>query len=202
MIRAVVAASAAILISFPLAAQNRLVNPGFDEADQLNGWSCFTTQGAVTWSTEDRAISTSSGSMQHDVTSSSSNQKVWCTQCIPVTEFESYIASMWVYWPDDPDVTQVGSPRIEIDYHANTTCDSFLHLGDIQVGYPLYDTWNFLGTNPSTAPAGAQSALLYLFTWQDVANEPVRARIDDVDFQSTAIFHDGFESGNTNTWNP
>ena len=203
MVRVAVVIAIAIFSALPLAAQNLLVNPGFDNVDQLDGWSCSTANGNATWSPEDRSGSATSGSMQHDVTAASDNRYLWCNQCVPVDEFETYVASMWVYWPDDPDVTQGGSPRIEVDFHANTTCDSFLHLGDIQtMGYPLYDTWNFLSTNPATAPAGAQSALLFLLTWQDLADEPVRARIDDVDFHSTTIFSDGFESGDTIAWEP
>jgi len=204
MVRVIEITFVTCLIALPVAAQNLLVNPGFDNVDQLNGWTCSTANGIASWSPEDRAGSATSGSMQHDVTATSNNRYLWCSQCVPVDEFEAYIASMWVFWPNDPDVTQDGSPRIEIDYHASATCDSFLQLGDIQVGFPFYDTWNFLSTNPTTAPSGAQSALLFVITWQDLADDAVRARIDDVDFHSTnsIIFRDGFESGNTIAWAP
>jgi hypothetical protein len=40
-----------------------------------------------------------------------------------------------------------------------------------------------------------------VYTWQDLANEPVRSRIDDVWFAPYIdVFSDGFESGDISAW--
>ena len=44
------------------------------------------------------------------------------------------------------------------------------------------------------------SAKVFVFTWQDLANEPVRARLDDLEFSTTTLFRDGFETGDLTEW--
>jgi len=36
---------------------------------------------------------------------------------------------------------------------------------------------------------------VYVYTFQEVAFQPVRARIDDLDFSVAVLFRDGFETG-------
>jgi len=167
MVRSTIIVAVAILITVPALAQNLLVNPGFDVADQLNGWTCTTSYGVASWSSEDRLGSSESGSLVHDVTAALNNKTVWCVQCVPVNELWSYVASGWYYWPDDPDVSQTGSSRWTVYYYSDI---------------------------------GAMSALVYFITWQNTANEPVRARIDDLEFSTTTLFRDDFESGGVDGW--
>lgn len=205
MIRVVVLTAAAFLSALPLAAQNLVVNPDFDDTDQITGWTCTATYGLPSWSTEDREGSATSGSMQHDVSADSNNQTVECDQCLAVTELHSYVASMWNFWPSDVDVTQDGSSRITFGFFSDPSCTNLVEWGSIGVNpFPLYslDTWVPLKTGEAVAPIGAAYALLRFVTWQDLADEPVRARIDDIDFRTTTIFLDGFESGSTGAWGP
>lgn len=205
MLRVAAITTVVLVVALPLAAQNLLVNPGFDDTDQLSGWTCITTYGLSTWSTDDRLASATSGSMQHDVSADSTNRSVFCRQCIPVLELHSYVASMWRYWPDDPDVTQDGSSRLSFGFFSDANCTTMIEWTPLAIAhYPPHPlgVWSHHPTLEHTAPAGALSARLDIVTWQDLANEPVRARIDDIDFHSTTIFRDDFESGNTNAWNP
>jgi len=50
------------------------------------------------------------------------------------------------------------------------------------------------------APAGSMSAEVYVYTFQEVAFQPVRARIDDLDFSVAVVFRDGFETGDLGEW--
>ncbi len=205
MVRVAVITAVVVLIALPLTAQNLLVNPGFDEADQLDDWTCTTTYGVTSWSTEDHLESTASGSMQIDLSETSINRLVTCSQCVPVTELNSYAASAWLNWPDDADVTQDGSSRLSFGFFSDAGCTTavewcpiaFAHYPGNQLG-----AWILLPTLESVAPVGAVAARIVITTWQDLANEPVRAHIDDVDFRTTTIFRDGFESGTTNAWEP
>lgn len=185
-------------------AQNMLVNPGFDDASQLAGWTCYQTDGTATWITDDRRGSATSGSVQHEIAAASNNRTVSCDQCLPVTEGETYIASLWLYWPDDPDVTQDGSTRLAVLWYSDIDCLSQIDSMPIAIahfpGSPL-DTWSQLRTVAEAAPVGTVSARIIFLTWQDLADEPVRARIDDVWFAPYRyIFLDGFESGGTGNW--
>ncbi len=58
----------------------------------------------------------------------------------------------------------------------------------------------YLESDESIAPTGALSAMVYVFTWQNLTGQPVRARLDDLDFSTTTLFRDGFESGGTGEW--
>jgi len=189
------------MITSPVVAQNLLVNPGFDNPDLLTDWTCTSGDGLASWSTEDQSGSPDSGSMQHDVDGAANNAKIWCTQCVPVTELASYAASAWHYWPDDPDVTQVGSTRLSVYYYSDIGCTLFIEVGANSTGtHSLLDTWYHLETDESIAPTGAMAALVYFITWQNFTGQPVRARLDELDFSTTILFRDGFETGGTGAW--
>jgi len=205
MVRVATLTAVACLIVFPITAQNLLVNPGFDFADQIAGWTCVGNDGMVTWSPLDRMGSGASGSLQVDIAGTETNASLTCNQCVPVNEFNSYAASTWINWPDDIDVTQDGTSRIRIGFYSDAGCTTSIEWGPISFAYypgqPL-GTWIHFSTAESIAPAGSVAARLFITTWQDLANEPVRVRIDDFDFRTTTIFHDGFESGGTTAWEP
>jgi hypothetical protein len=189
-----------VLAAGQVFAQNLLVNPGFDDPDQLQGWTCTMTDGQATWSADDRLGSPDSGSMEHNVAATSNNQTMRCHQCVPVSELWTFAASARYLWPDDNDVSQLGTTRLSFDFFSDASCTAYISSGDVAVGQPILDTWLHLRSNEAAAPAGAMSAMMYVYTWQNLADEPVRARLDDLDFSTTTIFLDGFESGDTTAW--
>jgi hypothetical protein len=67
---------------------------------------------------------------------------------------------------------------------------------------PTLDTWLPISTDVATAPAMVQSAIVFFLTWQNVADQPVRGRFDDLDFRvsSDLVFDDDFETGDTSRW--
>ena len=87
MVRSTLCLAIAVIVTAPVSAQNLLDNPGFDVPDQLTGWTCTTTSGVASWSTEDRMGSPTSGSMQHDVSADVDDQWLRCSQCVPVGGF-------------------------------------------------------------------------------------------------------------------
>ena len=201
MARSTVIVAIAVLIVSSTSAQNLLTNPGFDVADQLIGWSCSSTDGLATWISDDRLGAPTSGAMQHFVNAPLLNGQVACIQCLPVDEFYAYEASAWHYWPDDPDVTQEGTARMSIIFYSAVDCTGSLGVATVKVGYHVaLDTWYQFATDEITAPAGATSARFTVTTWQDVADHWVRTRIDDLDFSTTTLFRDGFESGWVDAW--
>lgn len=200
--RITIIAAAAILLAMPAIAQNLLVNPGFSLADQLTGWTCTTTNGLASWSALDRLNTPDSGSMQHDTASPSNNAYMWCAQCVLVGEGQEHIASGWYYWPDDPDVSQQGSTRASFWFLENLDCTGTSVPGPTETSNPVLDTWTHFQTDAVAVPTGFQSAIVYFGTWQNLADEPVRVRLDDLDFRVNPdfIFADGFESGGTGAW--
>ena len=139
--------------------------------------------------------------MQHHVAATDSNKTVACWQCVPVTELRTYVMSGWYFWPDDPDVSQIGSSRWSFAFYSDTDCTSALGVSTTGWSFqPPLDTWRHLVTDEIMAPAGSLSARIDVLTWQDLANEPVRARLDDLDFSTTTLFRDGFETGNLTEW--
>lgn len=198
--RTFVLIATASVFAFPATAQNLLVNPGFDEPDQITGWTCDTLYGTAEWSPLDHLGAPGSGSMEHEVNASTDNQKVRCWQCVAVDELTPYLGEVWFFWPDDPDVSQIGTTRMSLNFFFDSNCNDYTGVYDVAVGYPVLDAWQVLRTDELTAPEGTQSASVYVFTWQNLANEPVRARLDDVDLRTTLIFRDGFESGDLTEW--
>lgn len=200
MVRSTLCLAIAVIVTAPVSAQNLLVNPGFDLPDQLTGWTCTTASGVTSWSMEDRMGSPTSGSMQHDVSADVDDRSVRCTQCVPIDENDGYIASAWYYWPNDSGVFQSGSTRITLTFYNDVGCSVNAGGGVGRNGYPVLDTWVHLSSPEAIAPAGSVAAGVFFFTWQDTANEFVRARLDDLDFSTTTIFRDGFESGTMSAW--
>ena len=200
MTRSAIFVAIVVLIAAPSGAQNLLTNPGFDVPDQLNGWTCRTTYGTSVWSPHDHLGSPGSGSMENEVSATSDNQSVRCSQCVPVHQHLAYAASVWCFWPDDPDVSQQGSTRISFQFYSDADCIDVIPVGEVQSTYPTLDTWLHLVSDEVDAPAGAMSAGVFVFTWQTLANQPVRARVDDVEFSTTALFWDDFESGGLDAW--
>jgi hypothetical protein len=141
--------------------------------------------------------------MQHDMAATVSNRSMWCAQCVVVQEGSSYVASAWAYWPDDPDVSQLGTTRASIWFYPNIDCSGTAMIGPTEtVNVPL-DTWTLVSTDITLAPPTSQSAIVFFLTWQNAADEAVRARLDDLEFGSAGlIFADGFESGDTTAWEP
>jgi hypothetical protein len=141
--------------------------------------------------------------MEHWVASIDvNNATATCTQCVPVTELSTYTMSAWAYWPDDPDVDQIGTTRLAFGFYANPDCTSSLGPNEVAIGYPTtLDVWFQIVSDDYAAPAGAMSALVMFVTWQNLANMPVRARVDHLEFAvSPRVFSDGFETGDTSAW--
>lgn len=203
MVRIAVITAVVVLIAIPLTAQNLLVNPGFDNADLIDNWICTMSNGVTSWSAEDRIGSTASGSMRHDVSAASDNQTITCSQCVPVIESNAYVLSAWYFWPANTGLTQLGSSRLSYLFYSDTVCATPLGIGDVKASSPsALDTWLFHHADEIVAPLGSRSAMVHVHTWQNFAGQPVRAHIDDVDFRTTTIFRDGFESGGTTAWEP
>jgi hypothetical protein len=188
-------------VTCPADAQNLLVNPDFDDSLQLTGWSCGSPWGAVTWSSEDLLNDPTSGSVEHYVAGNVNNATATCTQCVPVVDLLTYTMSGWAYWPDDPDVDQIGTTRFGFVFYEEPDCTLQLDSDEVVIGQPpALDMWFELVSDPLAAPAGATSALIIVTTWQDLAGTAVRARIDHLDYSTNGIFADGFESGALSRW--
>lgn len=201
MRRVVIVTIVALVLASPAAAQNLLVNPGLDTADQLDGWTCSVVHGDASWNSQDRSQSPTSGSMQQDVTSNANNRDVSCEQCVPILGGLDYIASGWLFWPDDPDVSQLGTARASFWFYSNADCTGTFEAGPTETVTPTLDTWTFISTDITTAPATAQSAFVLYVTWQNFADQPVRGRFDDLEFRDAGpVFSDDFETGDLSRW--
>jgi len=203
MLRKTLIIGSLLMAAGPVFSQNLLVNPGFDEPDQLTGWTCVETFGVASWSAIDSLGLAGSGSMQHDVAAAFDGRYVACRQCVPVSELWTYVMSGWHFWPDDPDVTQFGSVRWAFGFYNDIACTSSLGVSTLKIGSrpPLaLATWHQLVTDEVMAPAGSISAWVSFFTYQNTADEPVRTRLDDLDFSTTTLFQDGFETGDLSEW--
>jgi hypothetical protein len=184
------------------AAQNLLINPDFDDGQQISGWACGNSWGTVTWSTQDLLDDPVSGSIEHYVAALDVNNAVAvCTQCVPVEDLLTYTMSGWAHWPDDPDVDQVGTTRLGFGYYAEPGCNSPLGSNEVVVASPpQLAMWFEIVSDSTAAPAGAASANVMFTTWQNFAGMPVRARIDHLDFSTTGIFVSDFERGDASRW--
>jgi len=193
-----------LIASGSVFAQNLMVNPGFDNADLLTGWTCDETSGAASWSLLDSLGSLDSGSMEHNVAAPYNNATVKCSQCVPVSELWTYVMSGWHFWPDAA-VEQNGSVRWSLVFYSDTDCtpSSILGYPSATIGSrpPLaLDTWHHLVSDEFMAPAGSLSAGIGVITWQNIADEAVRTHLDDLDFSTTTLFRDGFETGDLSEW--
>ncbi len=86
-------------------------------------------------------------------------------------------------------------------FYSNIDCTSSTGVSTVKIGnHPSLETWYQLFSAEITAPAGTSSALVIVATWQNLGDHWVRARLDDLDFSTTTLFRDDFESGGTGAW--
>lgn len=142
-------------------AQNLLLSPDFDDADQLTGWQIGGEVIAV-WSERDVDGSLSSGSAE---VSSAEGGGNGIQQCVPVTEMTDYLLEGWVWIPSEqPSPDAAVGPRFVVAWFKSEDCGALFIQPNAKTpsaDAELRDAWQLFGET-FTAPSGAMSGRLFV----------------------------------------
>jgi hypothetical protein len=152
--------AAACALALPAAAQNLLVNGGFDST--ISGWA--RAGGEVSaWSALDANGAAGSGSASVTNTFSVANVSTGIGQCVPATPGQSYRLAGSVRVPSGQ--ARTGGAMIYLDFSSDASCavGHFLTDGRLILsggtGQGRFDTWLPV-SGTATAPAGARAAFI------------------------------------------
>lgn len=189
LIAAVVAVIASAAL--PAAAQNLVVNPGFDSTTVP--WT-----GPGVWDSMDVAGSPSSGSATYTNTSAGSAGFAFIQQCITVDPLiVGYRISAWTYVASGQ--TAPGYARIDAVWFTDPACTDYLEYDEIYPAGQL-DVWEEAG-GVVFRPYTAQSVKIQGINQKTAAGD-FQVFVDQfsmVDHPSP-IFGDSFETGTVGAW--
>ena len=186
-------------LGFRADPTNLLANGHFDCG--LGGWTIYETiPVAVTESTVDADDSTLSGSALVSITSATGVAETFSLgQCVAVGPTLLYSVSRVVLLDADSGITLTVSTDCE--YFDTADCGG-VSLGFTLENTPIQDTsvlWERV-QHSGVTPTGAVSAMCRS-VFETADGSVFDAWIDQLDMKDTTIiFGDGFESGNTNAW--
>jgi len=176
------------------AGAGLLVNPWFDDADQLDGWTVNATRIAE-WNSLDEEGLAGSGSarLTHD-TDGNNGVLAIMTQCITVQPYQAYSFGASLFMPvgQDPDA---GRGRVNVGAHATTDCtgsvdNHFTPPLDAEIG-----EWQFTESVFATAPDTRSIRVKLSIQKLTGETDDLTVHFDNVFLISDQLFGDGFESG-------
>lgn len=178
-----------------VAAADPLVqNPGFDGGTA--GWTELPDPNVVAvYSTEDAAGDPASGSASiTNIYPGAGTVVSGYYQCFPVGGDTEYSIGATVRIAVDQGVS--GDGGVTVSWFLNPGCDSY--ISGLSVFSDVTGPWTpKIGFH--TAPAGAQSAGVYVQVYKVDDGGSLNALIDDVVF-AAILFRDGFENGDLLGW--
>lgn len=181
----------AFLFPVGTAAQNLVVNPGFDV--DTSGWT-----GIGVWDPLDLVGSASSGSASWNNPNASTSGALYVTQCIEVSGvFEGYYFGSWSFIPSGQVGT--GIAGLSVTFYSDPACLDYIEgAGGSQTAD--LDAWRHLSIE-GWVPTGAGSAKIGALNQKYGAGD-FQVHHDSVHFgrHTIMVFGDGFESADVSDW--
>ncbi len=188
-----------LIAATPLVAQNLISNGSFDT--DLAGWTVTTsTNATVGWVSRDADDSGASGSVEATnlLMNGGSSQMLW--QCFEGSEGDEISFDLMVYQPSGQPGEGWGGCRSRL-YDGPGCTGSVLDYTFCSKNAPQgsFDQWLPVSRS-CMLPAGSASVMVILAVTGVSGGTSFTADFDNVVISNTAIFADGFESGNTSGW--
>lgn len=175
-------------------AENLVQNPGFD--GNTTGWVVYSDPNVLAeYSAEDASGDPSSGSASVTNYHPSGGTAVdGFSQCVPVVENVEYRFAAQVKIAAGQGST--GDGGITVYWYDSPACDTY--ISGLSVASDVTGNWTPV-SDFQIAPAGAESAKVFVKVFKLDAGGSLNALVDDVVVEPV-LFQDGFETGNTNSW--
>jgi len=181
---------AVALLPAAASAQNLLSNPDFDS--DLAGWYTFAT-----WSSEDWQGSGTSGSATLVNSLPSSGTDTLAKQCVELpTLEEGYEIRGWLMSQSADG--GAGSTKVGIVWFDQPGCATYLDGVD-SANVDADTGWNEVRFS-ATPHAGTESAEISAYIYKNVGAGTLAGYLDHVALLPSAVFADGFESGDWLEW--
>ena len=161
----------------PLPPPTLLLNPNFDDAMQLSGWSPI--QGRVEWAALDIDGLAWSGSTRIRNRSETAGDPAGIySDCIPVVAGENYTFGSWGY---NPGPSQAATLSATVVWFADSACQDEVEERTV-VTELAEETWA-LAEGSADAPAGARSAVVEVYNAKGQYNDSTLfTYVDSVSF--------------------
>lgn len=188
----IVWALAGLMGSLPLAAQNLVLNAGFDQ--DTSSWSNASSISTLTWSMSDANGDPNSGSAQLVNTHPNQSNGATLTQCIPMPQRWAYRFSGKAMVPSGEGQLLSNSTRVDIRFSNNAECTQF-SAGNISLGNAVnqFDTWQNYGPVVRTAPIGTMAVQIRGLITKFPAGGSAIGHFDDFVVEPDTLFIGGFE---------
>lgn len=188
----IVWALAGALTSLPLAAQNLVLNAGFDQ--DTSSWGHPASISTLAWSMSDANSNPNSGSAQLVNIHPNPSNGVTVTQCIPMPQRWAYRFSGKAMVPSGEGQLLSNSTRVDIRFSGNAECTQF-SAGSISLGTAVnqFDTWQNFGPVVRTAPIGTMAVQIRGLITKFPAGGSATAHFDDFIVEPDTLFIGGFE---------
>lgn len=175
---------AALVLATPAQAQVELVTDGGFDDPTTAAWSlqAYDTS-TIAWASPDAAGNLSSGSLLLQKKVGETPNSLRASQCIEVDPGVDYALSGTVFWPT---TSEQGELYLVVAWLLGPHCTGSPGVPDgaeAIIGSPPRDVWTTIGPQTVTAPAGVQSARLYVgvVAYVSVGSPDIfEARWDDV----------------------
>lgn len=185
---------AALFATGAWAGAGLLVNPWFDDADQLDGW--LVNAGRVAdWDPLDEDGLSSSGSarLTHDIDGNNGVLAI-LRQCVLVQPYQAYYFGASMLMPSGQD-PEAGRGRVVVRTYASTDC-----LGESSLEFsppldPVLGEWQFTEGLVSTAPDTRSMRVRLSIQKFSGVTDDLTVHFDNVFLMSDQLFGDSFESG-------
>ncbi len=194
--RSVLALLATCLVTTPASA-NLVLN--FDLDSDVISWAPESPAWA-NWSPDDADGSVDSGSIEIGNTHPNARNGLGVTQCLPLVPIPGTVYRFGgkARIPGGQDRT--GSAYVGTRFYADAHCMGAVIGQQPRSNTSVVDVWVALSRSDQEVPAGANSVMFLAFPSKVEAGGTLIAQFDDLFFEITMPFEDGFETGHSSAW--
>lgn len=152
------------------------------------------------WSPDDAAGSLDSGSIEIGNTHPNSSNGLGVTQCLPLVPIPgtAYSFGGKARIPGGQDRT--GSANVGTRFYTGAHCTGAVVGPQPRRQTSIVDAWVELSRSDQEVPEGANSVMFLAFPSKVEAEGTLIAQFDDLFFEITMPFKDGFETGHSSAW--
>ena len=188
---------ACCLFATAAGAANVVLNS--DLESNVISWMPESSTSAI-WSTDDARGSFDSGSIQVGNSHPNANNGVGVRQCLPVIPIRGTVYEFGGKAKIPGGQARTGSAYVGTRFYEGAHCTGAVVGSQPRRSTTVIDSWVELVRGAQEIPAGANSVLFLAFPSKVEAGGTLVARFDDLFFEITMPFKDGFETGNSSAW--
>ena len=196
-LRGAFALLACCLLATSAGATGEVLNSGLDS--DVISWKPESPASAI-WSTDDADGSFDSGSIEVGNSHPNAGQGLGVSQCLPLMPIPGTVYVFGGKARIPGGQARSGSALVGTRFYDGAHCTGAVVGPQPRRATSVVGSWAELSSNVQEIPAGANSVLFLAFPSKIEAGGTLVARFDDLFFEFTMPFIDGYETGDSAAW--